>query len=201
MAAPMVVPPPPPFKVPYLTNSGAMSEEWRRFLLTTQTTVAALVAFTARLGSGTGMVGMEDPASSDDFSIIPGPVGPPGPPGTPGLVPGSSPVVLGGLEDAATDDWALIPGPAGATGATGATGASGSGGGGTPGQDGQDGDDSEGLMGLPTTGVATGTYGSSTQVAQVTVGPDGRLVVAANVTIAGGGGPGGATDDFAFFMG
>jgi len=46
-------------------------------------------------------------------------------------------------------------------------------------------------LSLVNTGVVAGTYGSATQVAQITVGLDGRLTNATNVTITGGGGGGG----------
>lgn len=47
--------------------------------------------------------------------------------------------------------------------------------------------------GLASTGVIAGTYGSSTQVAQITITSDGRISTATNVSITGGG-PAGSAD-------
>jgi hypothetical protein len=54
---------------------------------------------------------------------------------------------------------------------------------------------------LPASGVTAATYGNGTMVPQLTIGADGRVTSAGNVTIAGGGGnatPGGANNSVQF---
>ena len=108
---------PPPYRTPLFNTQGELVEEWRRFFLSVQTAILALLAFTGRIGSGQGMMGLED-AGSEDFGLVPGPKGDTGPAGTPG------PWLGGGADggDGGQDEMLLIPGPAGPTGPSGPQG-------------------------------------------------------------------------------
>ena len=109
---------PPPYRTPLFNTQGELVEEWRRFFLSVQTAILALLAFTGRIGSGQGMMGLED-AGSEDFGLVPGPKGDPGPVGIPG------PWLGGGADggDGAQDEWLMMPGSVGAVGASGPMGA------------------------------------------------------------------------------
>ena len=108
---------PPPYRTPLFNTQGELVEEWRRFFLSVQTAILALLAFTGRIGSGQGMMGLED-AGSEDFGLVPGPKGDTGPAGTPG------PWLGGGADggDGGQDEWLMMPGPPGAVGPSGSLG-------------------------------------------------------------------------------
>jgi len=77
---------PPPFKTRYFDRPNSIAEEWRRFHLSTQTTLNSLLLFAQRIGGGAFSVPLEDPESPDPLplAVIPTPPVPSGlPPPTP----------------------------------------------------------------------------------------------------------------------
>ena len=75
----------PPFRAPYFTAQGELTEMWRRFFLAVQTTISAILAGSGSNPPGLGMLGLEGLDQAVEELWIPGPIGPPGVPGIPGM--------------------------------------------------------------------------------------------------------------------